>query len=75
MKDKVGTWKDLFQIKNQDITAEDRNESLLSAIKEYQLNQICFMNVFSIATPEVCRTSTGNLYRESVKNNISMQLL
>lgn len=67
---KTGTWLDLLQIKDQDITVEDRNESKLTAMKEYSSNPICFKEIFSIITPEGRRTLTGNLYRESTKDNI-----
>lgn len=67
---KAGTWSDLLQIKDQDITEEDRNESKLGAIKEYPSNPICFMEIFSVVTPEGRRTLIGNQYRESAKDNI-----
>lgn len=67
---KNGTWQDLLQIKDQNITVEDRNESKLTAMKEYSSNPICFKEIFSIVTPEGRRTLTGKFYRESTKDNI-----
>ncbi len=70
LKEKKGEiWSDLLQIKYEDITEKDRNESKLSATKEYASNPICFKEIFSIVTPEGRRTLTGNLYRESVNDS------
>ena len=66
---RADAWSDLLQIKDRDITVEDRNESKICAIKEYPSNPICFKEIFSVVTPEGRRTLTGNLYRESVKDS------
>lgn len=65
---KAETWCNLLQIKDRNITEEERNESKFSAIKEHPSNPICFKEIFSVVTPEGRRTLTGNLYRESVKD-------
>lgn len=66
---KAGTWKDFLQIKDRDITEEDRNESKFGAVKEYPSNPIFFVETFSLVTPEGRRTLIGNVYRESAKGN------
>ena len=69
LEKRADTWVDFLRIRDSDISVEDRNESKFHAPEEYPTNVICYKEVFSIATPEGRRTLTGNLYRESAKDD------